>query len=54
MAVLVEYKDDIELPEGVTASMKDGTLVIKGPKGENQREFRHYKLQLNVKDGSVQ
>ena len=54
MAVLVEYKDDIELPEGVTASKDGANLVIKGPKGENQREFRHYKLQLNVGDGTVQ
>ena len=54
MAVLVEYKDDIELPEGVTASKDGPNLVIKGPKGENQREFRHYKLQLNVSDGTVQ
>lgn len=54
MAVLVEYNDEMELPEGVTASKDGDTLVIKGPKGENSREFKHYKLQLNIKDGTVQ
>ena len=54
MAVLVEYKDDIELPEDVTARKEGDTLIIKGPKGENQRPFRHFKVQLNVKNGEVQ
>jgi large subunit ribosomal protein L6 len=54
MAVLVEYKDDIELPEGVTASKENHTLLIKGPKGENRREFRHFKLQMNVESDKVQ
>jgi len=54
MAVLVEYKDDIELPEGVTASREGDTLVIKGPKGENRREFRHFKLSMNVDKDNVQ
>ena len=54
MAVLVEYKDDIELPEGVTASREGNTLVIKGPKGENRRDFQHYKLAMNVETNKVQ
>ncbi len=54
MAVLVEYKDDIELPEGVTASREGDVLVIKGPKGENRREFRHFKLSMNVEKDNVQ
>jgi len=54
MAVLVEYKDDIGLPKGVTASREGDTLVIKGPKGENRREFRHFKLSMNVEKDNVQ
>ena len=54
MAVLVEYKDDIELPEGITASKEDETLVIKGPKGENRRDFSHFRLQMNVETNMVQ
>lgn len=54
MAVLVEYKDDIELPEGITASKEKHTLVIKGSKGENRREFRHFKLSMNVETNKVQ
>jgi large subunit ribosomal protein L6 len=29
-------------------------LVIRGPKGENRREFKHVKLTLNIVDGNVQ
>jgi large subunit ribosomal protein L6 len=54
MAVLVEYRDDIELPEDITASKEGHVLIIRGPKGENRREFRHVKLQLNIVDGKVQ
>jgi large subunit ribosomal protein L6 len=54
MAVLVEYKDDILMPEGVTSSKEEDTLVIKGPLGENRREFKHYKLAMNVETGKVQ
>ncbi len=54
MAVLVEYKDDIELPEDVTAFKEENTLTIKGPNGEVSRSFKHYKIQLNVEDGTVQ
>jgi large subunit ribosomal protein L6 len=54
LAVLVEYKDDIELPEGVTASKEGNTLIVKGPKGENRRDFRHFKLELNVETSKIQ
>jgi len=54
LAVLVEYKDDIELPEGITASKEGHTLVIKGRKGENRREFSHFKLSMNVETNKVQ
>ena len=54
MAVLVEYKDDIELPEGVSAAKEVDTLKITGPKGEVSRSFKHYKVKLNVQNGSVQ
>jgi large subunit ribosomal protein L6 len=54
LAVLVEYKDDIKLPTGVTASKEKHTLVVKGPKGENTREFRHFKLAMNVEKDKIQ
>ncbi len=54
MAVLVEYKDDIEMPEGASCSKEGDTLVIKGSKGENRRRFQHYKLAMNVETGKVQ
>jgi large subunit ribosomal protein L6 len=54
LAVLVEYKDDIEMPEGVTATMEGNTLIIHGPKGENRREFKHVDLTLGIVEGMVQ
>jgi large subunit ribosomal protein L6 len=32
-------KRTIELPKGVTASLKDGSIEIKGPKGSNTRKL---------------
>lgn len=31
---------EIELPEGASASINDGFLLVKGPKGEAKREFK--------------
>lgn len=54
MAVLVEYKDDIEMPEGITCRREGDTLVISGKKDENRREFKHHRVSMNVEKGKVQ
>ena len=36
-------KQIIEIPSGVTVSMTDGVLTVKGSKGELKRTFRKIK-----------
>ena len=41
---------EIEIPEGVEAEIKRNELVVKGPEGENSREFNLGKINLEKKD----
>lgn len=45
-------KKPVPLPSGVTATVKDRSLTIKGPKGELHRIF-HPDMQLTVEAGQV-
>jgi len=46
-------KKEIELPEGVTASLTGKTLAVKGPKGENQRDFAHPSIEVVVEGNKI-
>lgn len=48
-----DLKRELELPEGVTASLEGEILVVKGPQGENRRNFVYPTLKLNVEQGKV-
>jgi len=48
MKKLIEQK--IEIPEGVEVKIEDGLVSVKGPAGENGREFKIHKIELK-KDG---
>jgi len=39
MVLAAEYKDEVTVPQGVTASVSGMTVTIKGPKGELKRTF---------------
>jgi large subunit ribosomal protein L6 len=45
-------KNPIEIPQGVTVEVQDGTVVVKGPKGELSHTFRP-EIEVNVADGIV-
>lgn len=45
-------KQPVGLPEGVEASLRDGTLQIKGPKGELSLDV-HPEISVRIEDGSV-
>ena len=45
-------KKPVPLPSGVTASVKERTLTVKGPKGELQRTF-HHDMTVTVENGQV-
>lgn len=48
MVKIAEIKQQIIVPEGVTATIKSGILTIKGEKGELSRTFSHPKIELKV------
>lgn len=43
----------IEIPEGIEVEIKDNTINVKGPEGENSREFNIGKLKLEKKDNEI-
>ena len=45
-------KQPIALPNGVEATVADGTLTVKGPKGTLSREIRE-EVKVSVADGSI-
>ena len=51
MAKIDRIKHNIALPDGVSASITDGVLTVKGPKGEVSREFQSSRVVL-LQDGA--
>ncbi len=45
-------KKPIALPQGVTATVKEGKVEVKGPKGSLQVEI-HPRISVEVKDGQI-
>jgi len=48
MASITEIKEQIKIPEGVTATLEKDILIIKGEKGELKRIFSHPKINVKV------
>jgi large subunit ribosomal protein L6 len=44
---------EIELADGVTAINENGSLTIKGPKGELSRNFFHPKINLKIEEKKI-
>ena len=51
MAKIDRIEHIIDLPDGVSASIADGVLTVKGPKGEVSREFQSSRVVL-LQDGA--
>lgn len=45
-------KNPVVLPAGVTATLKDGILTVKGPKGELKAPI-HKDMRVSIEDGQV-
>ena len=45
---ILEVKEQITVPDGVTASFENNVLTIKGEKGELLRTFIHPKIEMKV------
>ena len=48
MAKIAEIKEQITVPDGVTASIENDMLTIKGEKGELSRAFSHPKISVKI------
>jgi large subunit ribosomal protein L6 len=46
MVKIAELKQQITIPDGVTAKIENNILTIKGEKGESSRTFSHPKISL--------
>jgi len=54
MVRIAEVKQQITIPEGVTATIKNDILTITGQKGEILRAFSHPKINLKVSDKVIE
>ena len=48
-----ELFTEIEIPEGVEATLEENTLTVKGPQGENKRTFKIGRLEFEIKDKKI-
>ncbi|MEK6863107.1 MAG: 50S ribosomal protein L6 [Nanoarchaeota archaeon] len=48
-----ELRKEIEIGAGVTASVDNSTLKVKGPKGEVKKNFLHPKVKISVENNMV-
>ncbi|HIJ10983.1 TPA: 50S ribosomal protein L6 [Candidatus Woesearchaeota archaeon] len=48
-----DLRREIVLGEGVTAQLDGRVLVVKGPKGEVSRDFRHPKISISIESGKI-
>jgi large subunit ribosomal protein L6 len=54
MANSTELKETIKIPEGITITIENGVMSVKGPKGTISRDFAHPKLKITLKEGTVE
>ena len=48
-----EFFQEIEIPEGIEIKIEDGKVNIKGPEGENKRNFDLRKIVLEKKENKI-
>ncbi len=44
---------EVTVPEGIEAKLENGTLTVKGQKGELSRRFSHPKARMELKGGKI-
>ena len=47
------FEKTVDIPEGVNASKQGNNLVVTGPKGQLEREFKHHIVKLEIKDNKI-
>ena len=51
--VAENVKENVDLPEGVTAELRNGSLAIKGPKGELIKNFLYPKIKVSAENSII-
>lgn len=51
--VMADIKDVVEVPAGVTVTLAEGVVTVKGKGGELKRSFRHPDMQLSKQGNSL-
>ena len=46
-------KETVTLPNGVTATISDGTLTVKGPKGDVSRSMKDPQITIKLQDNTI-
>lgn len=48
-----DLKEELEIPEGITARKEPKLFIIKGPKGEVEKKFTHPNVQISVEGNKI-
>ena len=43
----------IDIPSGVKVTAKSRVVTVKGPRGEITKQFKHVKIEIEVKDNKI-
>ena len=54
MAVIAEFKEQIKIPDGVSATFDNNIITIKGEKGEISRTFSHPKINIKINENIIE
>jgi large subunit ribosomal protein L6 len=54
MAVIADLNEQITIPEGVTATLENNVITIKGEKGELSRTFLHPKIDIKINGNIIE
>ena len=48
-----KINEEIELSEGIQASLENNELVLKGPKGDNKKDFNNPLIQIKIEGNKI-
>jgi large subunit ribosomal protein L6 len=54
MVKATSIKEQIKLPDGVTASIENSDIIVKGEKGELKKTFSHPKISIKINKDTIE
>ena len=49
----LQKTETIEIPSGVSVKVKSRVVTVKGPRGELTKQFKHVKIEIEVKENKI-